>query len=78
MYLDTSNSRFEGYVEISINKKGIELEREEIEDEISDESAEYCNNDFYDDDFSLNNSHYNDGLDMDQQSKEYWEDLGLY
>lgn len=75
VYLDTSNSRFEKYVEILIDKKGIELEREEMEDEIYDE---YCNNDFYDEDSSNNNSHYNDGLDMDQQSKEYWEDLGLY
>lgn len=30
------------------------------------------------DDYNWNNEYYNDGLDMDQQSKEYWENLGLY
>ncbi|HEY5587533.1 MAG TPA: WG repeat-containing protein [Candidatus Paceibacterota bacterium] len=77
LYLDTSNSRFDRYVEILIDKNGIELERVEKEEEIFDETENYNNQDYYDKSTN-NDSHYNDSLDMDQQSKEYWEDLGLY
>jgi hypothetical protein len=77
IYLDSSTDRFSRYIDIIIDKKGIELERVEGEEEIEDYSENYSMADYPDDSFS-HNSYYNDGLDMDQQSKEYWEDLGLY
>ena len=39
-----------------------------------------CDNayDNYEEEYNWNNDYYNDGLDMDQQSESYWQELGIF
>lgn len=42
----------------------------------NDKSDFYDDN--YNDEYNYNNEYYDDGLDIDQQSESYWQELGIF
>ena len=53
----------------------IKFQKEKIMDEYLDDGC-YCEDEHQDSEWSFSDSnHFDEGLDMDQQSPEFWDDL---
>lgn len=75
------NDSYKKYYEIRIDKNGNELNRELIIDDyyyhnVKSNNSEYVESECYDEERSIFNSpFYDDNLDLDQQSPDFWDDV---
>lgn len=44
----------------------------------NNDKSDFYDDNYYDEEYNYNNEYYDDGLDMDQQSESYWQELGIF